>query len=98
MNLSTRIFDHNILFRTTARRAWTDVKYFKRQDPWSRHLVWGKLSFGINQDHLEEILVHKWCNGEIKDIGEDGISFCTECETIVEGDTEYMTLEEFEKR
>jgi len=45
----------------------------------------------------QTIEVHMGCGAEVVGIGEDGISYCTECEHIVEGDTEMVTLEEFEK-
>lgn len=28
------------------------------------------------------ILIHKECGGEVKRIGEDGIDYCTLCETL----------------
>lgn len=62
------------------------------------HLIWGKLSVIYGQPHLEEIEVHKGCNGSVHGVGEDGISYCEDCETIVEGDTEYITIEEYESR
>lgn len=45
-----------------------------------------------------EIEVHKNCNGLVHGVGEDGISYCEDCETIVEGDTEYITIQELEER
>lgn len=47
---------------------------------------------------MNEIEVHKDCGGEVYGIGEDYISYCTECENIVEGQTEYITEDEFEER
>jgi hypothetical protein len=32
------------------------------------------------------ILVHEECGGEVIRVGEDGIDWCTLCETIVEGE------------
>lgn len=32
------------------------------------------------------ILIHEECGGEVRQIGEDGIDWCTVCETIVEGE------------
>jgi len=51
----------------------------------------------IFKQEEEEIQVHKGCGAEAVNMGEDAISYCTECERIVEGDTEMVTLEEFEK-
>ena len=45
----------------------------------------------------DEIEIHKDCNGLVHGVGEDGISYCEDCETIVEGDTKWITVEEFEK-
>ena len=45
----------------------------------------------------DEIQIHTDCGAEAINIGEDAISYCTECETIVEGHTKYITLEEYEK-
>lgn len=44
------------------------------------------------------ILIHKECDGEVKRIGEDGIDYCTLCETIVEGEpVEEINTEEIEE-
>lgn len=46
----------------------------------------------------DEIQVHKECGGFVRNIGPDGISYCEDCEHICEGDTEYITEDEWEKR
>lgn len=44
------------------------------------------------------ILIHKECGGEVKHIGEDGINYCTLCETIVEGEpVEEINTEEIKE-
>ena len=48
--------------------------------------------------HKDEVCVHKDCNEEVRHIGEDGIDFCPMCEVICEGQTEYITEEEYERR
>lgn len=90
-----RILNHNIELNFRAKREWNDFRVFEAINGF--HLVWGRLSFSVDQNHLEEIEVHKYCGGLIRNIGPDGISFCEECETIAEGHTEYMTVEEWEK-
>ena len=44
----------------------------------------------------EEIEIHKGCNAEVVSMGEDGLSYCTECEHICEGETQFISVEEFE--
>ena len=46
----------------------------------------------------DEIEVHKECGGLVKSVGPDGISYCEDCEHIVEGETEYITETEYEAR
>jgi hypothetical protein len=47
---------------------------------------------------IQEFEFHKNCGGHVRGLGEDGISYCEECETIVEGDTECLTEEEHDAR
>ncbi len=42
----------------------------------------------------ETVEVHKDCGGDIKHLGEDGIAYCVNCEHIVEGDTEYVDVDD----
>lgn len=96
-----KIANHVVELSFRSRQPWTHFKILKHNwytaGPW-RHLVWGKVSLLWGQPHLAEIEVHKDCGAEVRGIGEDSISFCTECEHIVEGDTEMITVEEFENR
>lgn len=91
-----RILNWNTDLNFRANRDWTDARLFKRRYPASYHFVWGRVSFCVDQAHLEEIEVHKECGGEVRWVGPDGIAFCSDCETIVEGETEYRTREEIE--
>ncbi len=43
-----------------------------------------------------EIEVHAGCGGAVRWVGEDGIAVCEECETVCEGETTYITMEEWE--
>jgi hypothetical protein len=49
-----------------------------------------------NQPQLYE--VHKDCGGTVRGLGEDLISYCEDCENIVEGQTEFLTEEELEEK
>lgn len=42
-------------------------------------------------DEEVELEFHKGCGGEVQSLGDDGISYCTDCEVICEGDTEFLT-------
>jgi hypothetical protein len=48
-------------------------------------------------DREEFILTHKNCGAEVVSLGTEGISFCTECEHICEGETEYISTEDYEE-
>ncbi len=89
-----KLFNHILEISLSSRHPWTHFKLHKHQG--YKHLVFGKLSVIFGQPHLVEIEVHKGCGAEVHGIGEDGISYCTGCETIVEGDTEFITTEEYE--
>jgi len=78
-------------------RSLRPVTHFKiHKHEYYSHLVWGPLSLVWGQPHLTPVQVHTGCGGEVQNVGEDGISYCTECEHICEGDTEYITTEEWE--
>lgn len=47
---------------------------------------------------IEQVEIHKCCGGEVRGLPPDSISYCIDCEHIVEGDTEFITTEEFESR
>lgn len=91
-----KIFNH--IIELNFRSHWP-INHFKvRKYAYYTHIIWGKMSLIYGQPHLEPIEVHKKCYGLISGIGEDYISYCEDCETIVEGDTEYITLKEFENK
>lgn len=99
--IKMKLFNYILEVNLRARHPWTHLKVHKGRDGhigpvYYRHLVWGKLSVIFGQPHLIPIQVHKGCGAEATNLGEDGISYCTECETIVEGETEYITTEEYE--
>jgi hypothetical protein len=48
-------------------------------------------------DREEFILTHKNCGAEVVSLGTEGISFCTECEHVCEGETEYISTEDYEE-
>ncbi len=45
-----------------------------------------------------DVQIHKGCGAEAINVGEDCISYCTECEHICEGDTEYISAKNYEAR
>lgn len=93
-----RLFNHVLEVNIRARWPWSYFKVHDRAGGYYKHVVWGKLSVIFGQPHLIPIQVHKGCGAEAINLGDDGISYCTECETIVEGETEYITTEEYESR
>lgn len=99
-----RLFNYIIEANLRSRHKWTHFKIHKHREGlrqghvYYRHLVWGPLSVIFGQPHLVPIEVHKGCNGEIRNIGPDSISYCEDCDTIVEGQTETITAEEYEAR
>lgn len=44
----------------------------------------------------DEIMIHKSCGGEAIELYGAEISYCTECESVCEGDTKYISIKEFE--
>jgi len=106
MKIEKRIFNWNISIRKVHPRIfkpWYEFELKKhgisnyRREP-GFLFYFGKYLFDVNQEHLEEIEVHKECNGLVRGIGEDGISYCELCEAIVEGYTERITIEEYDSR
>jgi hypothetical protein len=91
-----KLFNYSIEVSFRSRWPWTHMK-LHRYGVYS-HFVWGKLSILYGQPHLVEVEVCKFCSSEVEHIGEDGISYCEEGCGIVEGDTETITMEEYEKR
>lgn len=94
-----RLFNYNVEFRSNAKRSISYFNAMKSDRPCYRlAIMWFKFTFSVDQYHLVEVEVHKDCNGEVQGLAPDGISYCTDCETIVEGETEYITTEEYEAR
>lgn len=90
-----KVFNYIIELNLRAKHKWSHFKIHKKN--YYNHLVWGKLSVIYGQPHLEPILVHDDCLGEITRMGEDLIDICEFC-GVVEGSTYYITMEEFERR
>lgn len=42
------------------------------------------------------VQIHTVCGSEAIDMAPDGVSYCTGCECICEGETKYITQEEHE--
>ena len=89
-----KLFNYIIEGGFTSRHKWSHMRLHKR--PYYNHFVWGKLSILYGQPHLEPIEVHIGCGGTVHGIGEDLISYCEDCEHICEGETHYITTEEWE--
>lgn len=105
MSRTFRILNHDITFAFSRRaKRWRWPRYITRRERgWRgpivmRQIVGLGFSFSIDQEFLCEIEVCRGCASEVQRLGEDGISFCPECEHIVEGDTEIITIEEQERR
>ena len=47
---------------------------------------------------LQKVEVHIGCNGKCHGLPPDGVSYCEDCEIIVEGETEFITDEEWGKK
>lgn len=88
----------NHVFELNARARWGPSHFRIHKYALYNHIVWWKFSLIFGQPHLVETQIHKGCNGRVHGIGEDLISYCEDCETIVEGETEWITEEEWEKR
>ncbi len=92
-----KVMNHILEVEMSARWPWTYWKLHRARDGYSKHFVWGKLSVIWGQPHLIPILVCSHCSEEIKGVGEDCLDWCEGCQQI-EGDTEEITTEEYERR
>jgi hypothetical protein len=90
-----KLLNHVIELNFRARCKWTAPHLYNRL--YYRHFVWGRVSLIFGQPHLEPVEIHSGCGASVRGIGEDLISYCEGCETIVEGQTEWVTFEEYEK-
>jgi hypothetical protein len=90
-----KLFNHVIELHARARHPFTHFKVHRREY-WT-HVVWGKLSLIYGQPHLEPMTVCAHCSEEIQRVGEDYLDWCEGCQSL-EGDTEEITAEEFERR
>lgn len=100
---SFRAFNHLIELDWRAKCSFFSLPRIYRRNPYRSvhtyfHFVWWKFSVIISQPWLEQIEVHRDCLGEVQSLAPDGISFCKDCEVVVEGETEHISLEEFERR
>jgi hypothetical protein len=90
-----RLFNHVIEINTRARWPFTHFRVHRHD--MHTHVVWGRLSVIYGQPHLAEITVCAHCDEEIQRVGEDYLDWCEGCQSI-EGDTETITIEEYERR
>lgn len=44
----------------------------------------------------DEIRIHTACGSEVVELIQAEITYCMECECIAEGESEYISIEEFE--
>lgn len=91
-----KVFNYVIELNLRARQPWSHFRIHRHRNLMYSHLVFGKLSVVWGQPHLAEVEVHSGCGGLVHGIGEDYISYCEDCETIVEGATKLITMEEYE--
>ena len=93
MHLKVRDFE--LACRLSSRHRWSHFRIHRRA--YYTHLVWGRLSILCGFPGLEEIDVCKHCSEEISRVGEDYLNWCEGCQQL-EGDTETITLKEYEAR
>lgn len=93
MNLS--LLNYKLELHCHARHKWSHFKVHNHH--YYKHLVWGKLSLLWGQPHLVPIEVCSHCKEQVRNLsaGDEGWTFCEGCHQI-EGDTEYITSEEYE--
>lgn len=100
-----RAFNYVLEISLGSRHKWNHFRLHRhRTGPhWSfghiywRHLVWGPISVIFGQPHLVPVIVCKACGEEIRLVGEDYLSWCEGCQSV-EGETEEITTEEYERR
>jgi hypothetical protein len=90
-----KLFNHVIELHTRARWPFTHFRVHKHS--LYSHIVWGKLSLIVGQPHLMPMTVCSHCFEEIARVGEDALDWCEGCQQL-EGDTEEVTTEEYERR
>jgi formamidopyrimidine-DNA glycosylase len=90
-----RLFNYVVEARLSARHPWTHLKNHRHET--YRHLVWGRLSVIYGQPHLTPMRVCSECSEEIQAVsaGDESWDWCESCQQV-EGDTETITLEEYE--
>ena len=86
-------------------RPWTHFRlhrssrWFDR--PWTRHIVWGRLSIHVDTPDICTVQVCPHCHGETRQMpvgDDDGITYCAEGCGCIEGDpTKYITVREYER-
>ena len=91
-----RLFNYAIEI-SPANKKWNQFKVYDRD--YYTHIVWGKLSFVFGQPHLEQIHVCSHCHEEIQGVGgpDECLNWCENCQQL-EGDTEYLTIEQLEQK
>lgn len=92
-----KLFNHVLEIDTRSRQPWNHFRVHRYG--MHKHIVWGKFSIIVGQPHLEEITVCSNCDEEIRTLtsGDEIWNYCEPCQQV-EGDTETITIEEFEKR
>ncbi len=89
-----------VYLHTNAKHPWT---YFKRHTkPYYTHVLWGKFSLIYGPYSQQTIRVCAECTGTEEIQGSpcgdgDYLDVCPSCRTV-EGRTEEITLEEYERR
>ena len=85
-------FDYEFSFSTRARRKWTE--FYKRIGGFETVRGVGPIIISYGQPHLEETTVCNFCFEETSEVGD--VSCCPNC-GCVEGETQSITLEEYEE-
>jgi hypothetical protein len=91
------IWKYDFTIDLRARREWNDFKVFKSEG--TRHIVWGKLSFLVEDWTLEIHPVCAQCDSwEIDEhsVGDESFTICGSCRSIEQG-YRYVNLREYER-
>jgi hypothetical protein len=95
--ISFTFFKWDVCFGFTARHKWSHLKLHKNEIGF--HLVWGKISFTVDNWTLE---VHPICSqcgsSDIREhsYGDEGWTICSSCRSVEQG-YEYVNLRKYEQ-
>lgn len=91
-----KLFNYVIEADLGSKHKWSHFRIHKYE--MYKHIVWGKLSIIVGQPHLTEIHVCSQCYEQISGLsaGDEGWNYCEGCQQV-EGETEYITEEEYER-